>query len=233
MDTSEQIACEYLRHRFKSVVYEPDGNIPPDFLADGRVAVEVRRLNQNENTRGWKRGLEETIIPLIINFRKLTESLGPPVSNKSWFVFFQFKRPIDRWQVLEPIIRDRLLAFRDNPSYERLSIPIAPNFKIHVFTASKAHSTFFLLGGFTDLYSGGWFLAEMEKNLKICINEKGCKISSVRRKYLEWWLVLIDHIGHGLDDLDRREFHDQVRVEHDWDKVILLDPTNQKRAFEN
>ena len=26
------------------IVYEPNGNVPPDFLAHGRVAVKVRRL---------------------------------------------------------------------------------------------------------------------------------------------------------------------------------------------
>ena len=45
MDTSEKIAYDFLLHQgFKSIVYEPDGNVPPDFLADGRVAIEVRRL---------------------------------------------------------------------------------------------------------------------------------------------------------------------------------------------
>jgi hypothetical protein len=61
MDQSEQLAKQYLcALGFESIVYEPDGNIPPDFLADDRVAVEVRRLNQNEMIESGNRGLEES-----------------------------------------------------------------------------------------------------------------------------------------------------------------------------
>jgi len=45
MDEAEMLSEAFLRSRgFKAVVYEPDGNIPPDFLCDTRVAVEVRRF---------------------------------------------------------------------------------------------------------------------------------------------------------------------------------------------
>jgi hypothetical protein len=42
MDRSETLAYNHLVFRgFSSPVYEPDGNVPPDFLLDGRIAVEV------------------------------------------------------------------------------------------------------------------------------------------------------------------------------------------------
>lgn len=72
MDASEAVVEKLLKHMgFESVVYEPDGNTPPDFLADGRVAVEVRRLNQNHDSGDGKRGLEETSIPLWNKVEKL------------------------------------------------------------------------------------------------------------------------------------------------------------------
>ena len=44
MDRSEQVAMKHLLFcGFSTVVYEPDGNVPPDFLVDGSIAVEVRR----------------------------------------------------------------------------------------------------------------------------------------------------------------------------------------------
>jgi len=52
-DPSETQARRYLEHLgCKDIVYEPDGNVPPDFVVDGRIGVEVRRLNQNEHTTG-------------------------------------------------------------------------------------------------------------------------------------------------------------------------------------
>ena len=60
MDHSEKVVFQYLKSRgFINIVYEPDGNIPPDFTIDGRIAVEVRRLNENEKTTTEHGGLEE------------------------------------------------------------------------------------------------------------------------------------------------------------------------------
>ena len=48
MDESERIASEYLATLgFNDIQYEPDGNVPPDFVLNKTIAVEVRRLNQN------------------------------------------------------------------------------------------------------------------------------------------------------------------------------------------
>ena len=45
MNKDEQIAESYLESlELGAVIYEPDGKVPPDFLVDRRIAVEVRRL---------------------------------------------------------------------------------------------------------------------------------------------------------------------------------------------
>jgi hypothetical protein len=233
MDASEKIVYDFLLHQgFKSVVYEPDGKVPPDFLVDGRVAIEVRRLNQNENTAGTNRGLEESAVPLRRSIDLLLKSLGPPQSSGSWFVFYRFRRPVEKWRVLGPALRKHLEAFRDSQKHEHISIRVSKNFELELFRAANSHPTFFLLAGWNDEDSGGWVLAEMDRNLEICLEEKTHKVSRVRHRYPEWWLVLIDYIGYGLDDFDRQLFRDQVRGEHDWNKVILLDPTKHKEAFE-
>jgi hypothetical protein len=73
MDESEKLVYEYLVHLgFDSIVYEPDGNLPPDFLVSGTIAVEARRLNQNEVTGTGFRGLEEIAIPLLMKITSNT-----------------------------------------------------------------------------------------------------------------------------------------------------------------
>jgi hypothetical protein len=53
MRWEEELAQHYLVSLgLGQVVYEPEPNLPPDFLINGTVAVEVRRLNQNEITAG-------------------------------------------------------------------------------------------------------------------------------------------------------------------------------------
>jgi hypothetical protein len=101
MDASEAIVEKLLRNiGYTSVVFEPDGNIPPDFLADDRIAIEVRRLNQNFDTGNGKKGLEEAAIPLWKNIEKLVLSIKGP-TDKSWFVYFRFSRPVKPWKAME------------------------------------------------------------------------------------------------------------------------------------
>lgn len=47
MNKDERIAERYLKSlNIGEVAYEPDGKIPPDFLVNGCIAVEVRRLSE-------------------------------------------------------------------------------------------------------------------------------------------------------------------------------------------
>lgn len=85
MDASEKLVESYLKGIFTDVRYEPDGNVPPDFLADSRVAVEVRRLNQNHDDGSGKgpRGLEETAIPIWRRVRVCLESHAERAMRRS------------------------------------------------------------------------------------------------------------------------------------------------------
>jgi len=61
--TDERIAFEHLRQRgvdAQDIEFEPDGNVTPDFLVRGEVAVEVRRLNQHGQTPDGPRGVQTT-----------------------------------------------------------------------------------------------------------------------------------------------------------------------------
>lgn len=52
MNFDEKIANEYLPYlAFTDVVFEPHGKTRPDFLIDGQIAVEVRRLNPSRTPR--------------------------------------------------------------------------------------------------------------------------------------------------------------------------------------
>ena len=93
-DETELLAQEHLQKRFEKTIFEPDGNVAPDFLVNDIIAVEVRRLNQNENTTGEMRGLEESSIPLSKGIEKILEKFNDSETDHSWFVGFKFFRPI-------------------------------------------------------------------------------------------------------------------------------------------
>jgi hypothetical protein len=236
MDGTEKIANDYLVHlgQFEGIVYEPDGNIPPDFLLNGRIAVEVRRLNQNERTASGLRGLEGTAIQLRMRIGRLLASLGPAKSGATWYVHCRFRRPVPAWDVLRPALRQRLSAFRDhiNSDDRPTAITIHDGVELKLFRASTAHAAAFVPGGCSDDDAGGFVFEETQSNVRLCIEETTRKIARVRDKYPEWWLILVDRIGYGVDDCDRQMFREHLGIQHNWDKVILLNPLDHRSAFE-
>ena len=77
-------------------------------------------------------------------------------------------------------------------------------------------------------------MAEVERNLRLCIAEKERKIAPVRSKYEAWWLVLADHIDYGMDADDREEFRSKVMptIPHAFGRIVFIDPRDNGRVFE-
>ena len=95
------------------------------------------------------------------------------------------------------------------------------------------HQCLFLLGSYTDQESGGWMVSEVHRNLAIVLQQKARKIAPYRGKYSEWWLALPDYIGFGLSDpTDQSQFREMPVLVHDWNRVILINPTNLDVSFE-
>jgi len=234
MDDSERLAESYLRSLgYRDVVYEPDGNIPPDFLVDQRIAVEVRRLNQNTTLpTGDFNGLEELFVPLWQRMKRYLPTLGPSLDGESWYVSIRVRRPLEPWHALEPKIRTELHNFMHSSVRIPTAVRITRHLELDFVRAGRPYHSFFLLGMGIDKDSGGFVLAEVLRNLKLCIAEKELKFAPFLSKYPEWWLVLSDHIGHSLDTEDRHQFRELSPISHSWDKVVLLNPLKPTQAFE-
>jgi hypothetical protein len=142
-DATEARVKEFLSNRgYRDVLFEPDGNIPPDFLLDKRIAVEARRLNQNYVSGKMKCGLESDGISVSRRLKKLFGSLGPPTQETSWLVHLWFRRPLERWKLLEPEVLDLLLEFRDSESHAPRSLAIGGGFRLDIRRAHRPHATF-------------------------------------------------------------------------------------------
>lgn len=232
VDASEAIVDEYLRAQgFADVVHEPDGNVPPDFLVDGHIAVEVRRLNQHEQTADGYRGLEHVQARVIDVLRGAFDSVGPATSGPSWFVVCEYTRPLPKWSELTRALVTVLRDFVDPPGATSPWIRVVPGLQIQLWRSSKLYPTRFVAGAFSDHDSGGLVLFEMQRNLQICMEEKEQKVARVRSKYPVWWLVLADHIGHGLSAQERDQLRSLITVGEPWDEVILVDPAHPERGF--
>ena len=96
MDKEEKLSLEYLESLgFENISYEPDGNIPPDFLIDKRIAIEVRRLNQNFLSGDRNSGLENIRFPLFHKIQNLLSDIKSDAFEKSYFISYTFRRPIN------------------------------------------------------------------------------------------------------------------------------------------
>lgn len=206
------------------IKHEPDGNITPDFLVDGKIAIEVRSLNQNEITETGFQALDIRANELVSRLDKVLPSLGPPTNGRSWYVHFGFVRPFPPWPNLKSGVLDALSKFRDDPDKHPRHHTICDVVELELIPATGSHPTSFLSGGSSDGDTGGMAVEEIRKNLELCLLEKTSKMVKVREKYPEWWLVIVDHIGYGFSLEDRPVYENAPRISHIWDKVILAGP---------
>jgi hypothetical protein len=227
MNRDEKLAQKWLEGMgFQSIVYEPDGNVPPDFLVDSKIAVEVRRLNQNSvNKNGIKKGLEEDSIPLTQKIQNLLQSYGPQVNAKSWFICIHFERPLPTWKALKPEIENLVKSLKvSQPSQPIFHCELLKNFEIDILPTPTSHTHMFMIGASADGDSGGWVLGELDKNLKLIVPEKYKKIEKYKSKYEQWWLVLPNYICYGMENEDKEQFNAHIKFQHDWDKVVMFNP---------
>lgn len=225
MDSTEEIVYKYLSNLgIGKPIHEPNGNVPPDFLIGGSIAVEARRLNQNIETESGITGLEEIRYPLRDGIKEFIKTLGPSNTGETWLLVHTISRPAPKLKRAKQLLRERLTAFAEQNSRTEMECVLHEGLKIHLFRAPEAHPEFFVSMGSFDRDSGGFELPEMAKNILICINEKTQKVSDYRDKYKEWWLILVDYIAYGLNESDQVELRSMVEVPRTWDRIVLVNP---------
>jgi hypothetical protein len=192
MDDSERTIYEYLHSlRIGDVRYEPDGTVPPDFLVDGRIAVEARRLNEHEEVNGVYRGLEVTAKPLHAAVVKALSDSGPPVDSRSWFVHYTVRRPLPSWKEVERSLRAAVVEFRERATDPPREIRLGRFIRLRFSPASRSHPALLLLGSSSDHDAGGFVVAELTSNLQIYIPEKLHKVAPFRQRYERIFVAFI------------------------------------------
>jgi len=232
MNRDEKIAEKYLRTLgYTDIAYEPDGNIPPDFLLNGIAAIEVRKLNQHHVINGKAQPLEEVEYKLIPMLDKMLSDFEGNTHESSAFVCITYSRPVgkirERIKEIKKVLACHLPRINQKAEYQ-----ISENIHIELLPASERYDSAYVLGAMPDMDAGGFVVSEIYSNLKIVLEEKTRKISKYRHKYNEWWLVLIDYIGHGLSERDVTHLRELPVITNGWDKVVLVSPQGNSHGFE-
>lgn len=111
-------------------------------------------------------------------------------------IFINYSRPVGELKVLRAKIRAELETFMRSPQRNRTKVRITPNFEMEIAPSFRNHGSFFVLGISADRDAGGFVLAEIEKNLRLCIAEKELKIAPYRTSTLSGgWSLKITSIS--------------------------------------
>ena len=222
----EQLIIDCLKGQgYDNMRYEPDGNVPPDILLNEEIAIEVRRLNQNQVVGNDFKGLEQDEYAIHGLLKKIMEEVSDKNFDKSAFVGYYFSRPLPGKKEIKKkvslILNNHKQFMHKNREYE-----IADNFKLRILPSTHKLQNQYQYGMSSDGDSGGFVVGLIYDNLKLIIAEKENKIKNYRTKYSEWWLAVVDTIGYGLSDLDAEQFYELKKIESQFDRILLVSPIN-------
>lgn len=225
MNDEEKIVHKLLKKNYhEQIIFEPDGNIPPDFKVGDHTAVEVRRLNQNFFQEDQVRGLEELHFPIFDAFREVLKSFGKQKSDYSYLVGVFYNRPVDfTIHEFKKQIEKELQLFLKKPiSTFPYKIKISNKVRLFISKIQSIDKNLFRCMGGMDNDTGGRIIPMYIENIQYCISVKSEKIISYLQRYEEWCLYLVDVMMWDLDEYDVNEITKNIQDLGNFDKVNII-----------
>ena len=234
MDQAELHAKAFLGGLgFTDVIFEPDGNVPPDFALDGRIAVEVRRLHHIERASGSEaRGTDESWIPLYRRVSELCDQLSKDNPERFWILSYSIKRPVQTWRSTRAILELWLLSLRNLPAATREHVLNAPSLTVTAYASTELSTPEFHAGIINDPETTGWQIPLLLQGVEHCLVDKTTKVAPYLSRYDEWWLVLIDQISYGVAEESRHFLRRHPISLSSFKRVVLVDPLNSLNYFD-
>lgn len=235
MDINESHVDQWLQDQgYTNVQFVTDTNDqPPDFIVNGSIAVEVRRLNWmfgDEN-----KGLECVEEPTKQDIKSVLRGAEQPPQGCKVFVscdLFRTDLPDSNTIIREvqEAASDYVERIKDSlrqgqpPSPSRVEASLGMSIRFDTLTNSAANQ-FELMSVVAGVDDSGWVVRDSIDNINRSINKKSDKIRDKHKIYTEWWLVLVEHNVHptvlrNTDELQtvRNELVDTTL----WSRIIIL-----------
>lgn len=228
MKKEERIAQAYLQAMSNDVIYEPDGNTPPDFKINKLIAVEVRRLNRTLSMGGKQIGIEQAQFKVPPALNRVFREFDSSVPTDNYRILLSYRRPIGKISKIESVARTELQKFLMTKPQTPLKINLSDNVSITISKTNRTSAHVFYIGTGSDKDAAG-FIAEMYiENINHCIAEKTNKIQQYKDKYPEWWLVLVDFLVGGIGEPEKTIVIQNIINIHGWKKVIVIHPETKR-----
>lgn len=205
MKPEEKIAKKYLEQQgLGSAIFEPDGNIPPDFafLAQHK-AIEVRRLNRILSADGIL--TEENIyIPFWKKLKEVLNTFDGQFNDKSYLVIIDYVTPHPLPKFNSKKISQELKLFLDSQDCKLPYILfVNDGLSLCILELEPINEHTFILAswGYDIRSVNNLYIDSVQR----FITEKSNKIKSHKHKYSEWKLLLVDSMrwSLGIEDVER------------------------------
>ena len=221
MNQDESIAEAYLKKHHENIVYEPDGNIPPDFSIGRSIGVEVRRLNQQHRDNGNTRGLEEQRIPLNKAVENELSKYALEQNGDSYWLTLRYERNIGSLKDIKQNTVSAVQAFQLQNENIPFKYKLSENVTLEFVAKAQKLSRKFKIGIELDQDSGGWVVDMYTQDVIHCIKEKEQKIKPYKNQYKSWWLLLVDHINC-MDSYDKNDIVEKVTKPSSFEKIVVI-----------
>lgn len=229
---------------------------PPDFVVGGTLAVEVTRLSQRTfvGTDKRSKGEEEARQPLTDQITKTIEQLGPPGNEgRSWLIDceYDFSVPLPTRKEVSAQISDALTPLLKSYDHDVVDGMLSRHFDVGKHAGEIPWLRFPHLclecgicleleefshdpaGFFLQNVSDGEGIAVAEELVKGIRDRVRVKSENIRNQnrigaYVNWWLVLVDHICLiPMQVLSEHELSFVRDLEFDfWDRVVVVSSKN-------
>ena len=254
-------AQDWLRQQGYRDIRRPCSD-PPDFVVDGKYAVEVTRLNQRivVGDEEYSRGEEEARKPLTDCIAKVIGQLGPPGNEgRSWVIDceYDFAEPLPTpksvtrqvSEALAPLLKpyddtvisgmhSRYLDYGKHAgeisylSFPHLCLDCGICLELVEFSHEPAR---FMLQNVSDGRGMG-VAEELKTSIRNRICDKSKRVRDQERigEFDCWWLILVDHVCHApIQILSQHELSYVRDHQFDfWSRIVIVSSRNLSWCYE-
>lgn len=225
MNRDERVARLYLDCVYgeDNIEFEPDGNIPPDFVAYEDLAIEVRRLNSHEFYGDNAIPARRHDVFLNNYLEKKLNLMAPPENGLSWHIQLSYESAPEKaeWKRDQLLIHEFLSAIETKPTSSKIKENLTDKLRITALPGTYNSKKTFLSGVVNTTRVGALLQESLRKNIEFCIIEKSKKITPYIDKYPVWTLILVNHMSPWIPDPELTWLRKNVK-RCSWSEIVLL-----------
>jgi hypothetical protein len=226
MNPDEKVARQFLIEQgLGEIIFEPKGQRTPDFSINNEIGVEVTRLNKYLESNPLEK-LQFDLIPKIENLFKLYNDVK---HSKSFFVGISFNRPLktskNLLEKVKYILDNHSMNYEDSAEY------VVNDFlKITIIPSIERFDSIYVCGASHDGDRAGFVLSDISRRRNIIVPKIQEKVEVHLNDFKKWWLVLVDHIGYSLNEIEMEDLWKSFRLIHPFERIYLISPIDAKRG---